>query len=133
VEMDELFYIIDMVSRTNNQSKSTFKSVPRIDDNGDIIFVDGIQRKSKEELIPVINQIYENIKLLDKIINNNDFYEAEAVASEIKRLSNEIDAEELKNYAFKIQLATRRGNLGKVIKYAIEIHHEFNTYKKSVL
>lgn len=133
VQMDELFYTIDILSRDNEQDKQVFNKTPGINENGEIIFIENIQRKSKEELVDIIHQIEENLKLLEDTIDGIDFYKIEEIADKIKKLSNEIDAEDLKNYAFKMQLATRRGNLGEVIKYVVEINQEFNIYKKSIL
>ncbi len=133
VQMEELFYIINMMSKTKEQSKFSLKSIPKIDSNGNIIFIENTKKISKEELISIINRIEDKIELLEETIKYNDFTEIEMTAHEIKNLSNEIDAEQLKNAAFKIELSTRRGSLGQTIKNIAHMMDEFDTYKKSVL
>lgn len=133
VQMEELFHIIDMMSKTKEQPKFSLKSIPKINSNGNIIFVEKAKRRPKEELIPIINQIENKIELLEEAIEYDDLAEIEMIAHEIKNLSNEIDAEQLKNAAFKIELSTRRGSLGQTIKNIAHMMDEFDTYKKSVL
>lgn len=132
VQMEELFYIIDAVSGTKGQIGLP-EGVPKIDDEGNIIFVRETNKRPKEELIPVICQMEDKIKSLEKALEYDNLAEIEVIAHGIKNLSNEIDAAQLKNAAFKIELSTRRGNLSQTIKNIANMMDEFDTYKKSVL
>lgn len=133
IQMEKLFYIIDIVSnKAGKQAEMVLNSIPKIDSSGNIIFVDSAKKISKEELVIVLDKIENRIGLLEEAIKYNDLSKIEVIAHEIKNISNEIDAEQLKNAAFKIELSTRRGSLSQTIKNIAHMMDEFDTYKKSV-
>ncbi|HZX21678.1 MAG TPA: PAS domain S-box protein [Clostridia bacterium] len=133
VQMEELFHVIDTVSGAKGRPRPLFKGVPKIDGDGNIIFATETGKRSGEELMSVICQIEDKIKLLENTLEYDDLMEIEAIAHGIKNLSNKIDAEQLKNAAFKIELSTRRGNLSQTIENIANMMDNFDIYKKSVL
>jgi hypothetical protein len=67
-----------------------------------------------------------------KETGRGDLSAIETTAHKIKELFNEIDAEEMKGMAFRIELDSRRGNLQKVMEYSARLHYEFEIYRKSI-
>jgi hypothetical protein len=56
----------------------------------------------------------------------------EYCANKLKVLLNQIEAEELKNTAFRIELSARRGDYEKVILYSSQIIKDYELLKKSI-
>ncbi|SNS13796.1 PAS/PAC sensor hybrid histidine kinase [Anaerovirgula multivorans] len=105
----------------------------RISEVGKVEFGDAIVENTKEEVLTVLEEIREVITKLEEILHLNNLALIEEVANKIKCLSNSIDADDLKREAFRIELAARRGNLQEAADYALQMRHEFETYKKSII
>jgi two-component system, sensor histidine kinase len=133
VRMEKLFSIIDKMLKVKSHSEQDFDFSVKLEDNGSLIFEDSFELKPSEVVLPIITQIEEHIIHLQKVIINKDLNVIENVAHKIKNLSSEINAEELKTKAFKIELACRRGNLFEVNSFTKQLKRKLNTYKKSVL
>lgn len=131
VKMDDLWSVIEKVVN-NKQCEKDFKEIPRISENGEIVFLNKVEERSTDELYPIINEIEVWIKELMKALDNNDLLSIEEISHNIKKIFNQIDAEELKRTAFKIELASRRENLKDALENSIKIGHQFETYKKSL-
>ena len=104
IDIQELFQAIDkMVELNNNTQINTAQ-----DSN-----YSATEFESPSEVIvdeeQVLNQIKQQIKLLKLAANSNNFLELEHVASSIKELASNIDADSLKKIAFKIVLNARKG------------------------
>lgn len=130
VKMEELFSIIEYVLE-KNYKEPNFDEVARLNEKGELIFINASELKSSAELSPIIHEAGGMIKILFKTLEDNDLDKIEAMAHNLKELFNKIDAEELKNQAFKIELAVRRGNLKAAIENSMELKFGFETYKKS--
>ncbi|MFZ5986041.1 MAG: PAS domain S-box protein [Bacillota bacterium] len=130
--IEELLCTIDRVSEFIGQPEADFIERAQIDENGEIILIDKVEARPNEEMLPIINRIGECIEELGKVIVSNNLRCIEEIAHSVKNLANQIDAEELKSQAFKIELAARRGNLHEAVKYAMQIGREFETFKKSL-
>lgn len=105
----------------------------RISEVGKVEFGDAIVENTKEEVLTVLEEIREVITELEEILRLNNLALIEEAANKIKCLSNSIDADDLKREAFRIELAARRGNLQETVDYALQMRHEFETYKKSII
>ncbi|MCT4607543.1 MAG: ATP-binding protein [Marinisporobacter sp.] len=79
----------------------------------------------KEEQEKAFNEIKAHMQKLEEYIENNKLLSIEKIAEKIKNLSDQLDLDELKSIAFKIQLAVRREDFDKAIIYALESIHEF--------
>lgn len=130
VKMEELFNIIECVLETNRQPFN-FNEVPRLNEKGELIFVHPSKLKTPEVLSSAIHEADEMIKLLFRSLEENDLDKIEITAHRLKEFFNQNDLEELKNHAFKIELAVRRGNLKAAVENAIELRFGLETYKKS--
>lgn len=74
--------------------------------------------RSSSQFVALITQ------LLD-LIADNDLQAIERTAHQLKKLANKHDVEELKILAFKVELASRRGDLQTVIETILKLNEEF--------
>ncbi len=131
VPMEELFDTIEKVCETAGNTGVT--TSPKLDKNGDLVYIIEITPKTKEELQPIITEVDKLLVRLSEGLSRGDLTIVAEIAHNIKELFNEADAEEMKRLAFKIELDLRRGDWQKVINSATKLQHEYETYKKSVL
>ncbi|KLU66588.1 sensory/regulatory protein RpfC [Desulfosporosinus acididurans] len=75
--------------------------------------------------IRISSQLVALITQLLDLIANNDLPAIERTAHQLKKLANKHDAEELKILAFKVELASRRGDLQTVIETILKLNEEF--------
>ena len=130
VKMEELFSVIEYVLGTNRQ-EFNFNEVPKLNEKGELVFVQPSELKSPEVLTSIIHEADEMIKILFRSLEVNNLDQIEIAAHNLKEFFNQIDAEELKNQAFKIELAVRRGNLKAAVENSMELRFGLETYKKS--
>lgn len=134
IKMEQLFNKINQVVSNNNKVKKQHNIMSNIKlaKDGSIIIQEEKEMEFQESDIHIFNEIYEKIKQLKTVIAKNDFSGIEKIAHNIKKLSNEINAEELKSKAFKIELASRRGDLKEVIENLLSIVSALETYIRFV-
>jgi PAS domain S-box-containing protein len=130
VGMDALFAVIDRVCESGGEA--AFSERARLGENGELVFLRDAPSRSKEELLPIVEEVTEYVRILLKETGRGDLSAIETTAHKIKELFNEIDAEEMKGMAFRIELDSRRGNLQKVMEYSARLHYEFEIYRKSI-
>ena len=131
VKMEDLFIVIDQIV-AKRRSEPNFNEMPRLDENGELIFLNHVKMKSLEVLAPIVSEIGSDIKELERHVDNQDLDQVERIAHSMKELFSEIDAEELKGTAFKIELGARRGNFKEVLEISMQIKQEFETFKRSL-
>jgi len=96
------------------------------------------KNKEKEQLTfgqdkqYLLQEISESIKNLIDFLDSGDLFIIQIIARKIKNYFIEIQAEELKDLTFRIELAARRGNLEETVAYAMQISYEFKTFRKSI-
>jgi HPt (histidine-containing phosphotransfer) domain-containing protein len=131
VKMDELLFFIDkaVLYRDTNID---YHEIPLINENGELVFVSKSSAKSLPELVPVISQLDFMINNLMKAISTNNYYEAEDKIHQIKTLFDKIEAQELKDIAFKIELSARRGNYNEIYDNTLQMMDKFIILKKSI-
>lgn len=133
IKMEQLFNIINKVlDDKQEKNQYDFMNNIKLGEDGNIIILDDKRTNFQESDIPIFNQIYEKIRELKNVIAKNDFEGIEAIAHDIKKLSDQINAEELKGKAFKIELASRRGDLKEVIENLLSIVNALETYVKFI-
>ncbi|WP_341876361.1 ATP-binding protein [Defluviitalea saccharophila] len=130
VKMEELFSVIKYVLETNRR-EFNFNEIPKLNEKGELVFVQPSELKSPEVLTSIIHEADEMIKILFRSLEDNNLEQIEIAAHNLKEFFNQIDAEELKNQAFKIELAVRRGNLKAAVENSMELSFGLETYKKS--
>lgn len=132
VNINELFSIIDGLKENKNKDYPEFNERIHIGEDGELVFSNEAGKNEQETLIPVICEIDTIIKQLSKDMLDDDVNAIEEKAHKIKELFGSIDATELKDRAFKIELAARRGNIKEAISCSIQLGQGFETFKKSV-
>ncbi|PYG84349.1 hypothetical protein LY28_03612 [Ruminiclostridium sufflavum DSM 19573] len=135
IKIDELRAILEKAHEFKMQAKIDINKEARITDEGDILFIE----KDKdiclniEENYTVIEKMECYIKEFSKInIDKNCLGDFESIAHKIKILAIQIDAEAIKNAAFKAELAARRENLREVVDYVVQIQHELEHHKEFI-
>ncbi len=132
VDMNKLLEIVENLLKANNEIKvNQFQNI-RLGADRELVFE---EKKSIpiEEIKSQISKISENMELLKKESSHNNLIMTEQISGVIKHQCNEINADEIKSIAFKIQLASRRGDLLEVIKNTIVITEKFKVLKRTVL
>lgn len=80
----------------------------------------------KKVITKIVDEIYEQVTALKIAVENKLMNNIENGAHLIKEKAGEIQKTELKNKAFKIELAIRKGNLNEVITLVEELEKELS-------
>ena len=118
IEMIELYKVLESVIYKNQAPQVPDKVL--IDNNGQIIFVNN-KTLTDHYCDEFIMELTEAIKMMELAIENDDIMKIENLAHDIKLKSGELDAIEMKDKAFRIELAARRGNLEEAVIYINEL------------
>lgn len=127
IQMNELFYTIDKMTISADKNKGIQLNKVVLTEDGEIQFTNSKIEKDNRNILPSLNEISENIKSIEAAITNNDLMATENIAHIIKVISNEIDAWEMKDTAFKIELSARRGNLKEAMLHVNNLKSEIKT------
>lgn len=89
--------------------------------------------KKINKTLKINTEALKEIELRIRMLNNKagllDFGNIEKIADEIKAISNRNEIMDIKNTAFKIELALRRGNESEAMKYIVQMNKEFGAYQ----
>jgi PAS domain S-box-containing protein len=131
VKLEELFSKLEKVTiqarKQNDVDKICFNNF------GEMVLVDSNKLLIDEEAIYKVNLISNSIEELEQAILAKDIKQIERLSSLIKKLSDSINAYELKSSAFRIELAARRGNSEEILNQVRQIKKDFDILKKTVL
>ncbi|AFM40688.1 PAS/PAC sensor hybrid histidine kinase [Desulfosporosinus acidiphilus SJ4] len=131
IKMDELFRVLDSVVNRSDPENKQFNAQIKISESGKIVNYnpDLSLRDDKTSIDKnyIIQEISQDIMDLNTGIALNDFSLIEQIAHKIKNASQQIDADNLKTLAFKIELAARKENIKDVIKYIQGVKREFES------
>ncbi len=126
IQMEALFNIIEQL--TKNKLVGTPDYV-KMTEEGDIVF----RFDKSDPTIPqdpmALKELTKYIDLIDPEAESDDIVRIEAIAKDIKKAASKIDAIDIKDLAFKIELAARRGSLTEVKNYIEMILEEFQLYR----
>ncbi|MDF2486007.1 MAG: arcB1 [Herbinix sp.] len=131
IKMDDLHQMINNVIAKVNGTDD-YSERPVINDKGELEFIYNANVKTSEELWKVVTQADKLLNELVIMVMNNNYNEVEEAIHTIKELFGEMEAQELKDAAFKIELSVRKGKyqtLWEDINYLII---QFDTFKKSI-
>ncbi|HWQ30671.1 MAG TPA: ATP-binding protein, partial [Negativicutes bacterium] len=132
VNIKELFSIIDELKENKNKDYPEYNERIHIGEDGELVFSHEKVENEQEALIPVMGEIDTIIMQLSEDLLEDDLNAIEEKAHKIKELFGSIDAIELKDLAFKIELAARRGNIKEAVRCSIQLGQGFETFKKSM-
>lgn len=128
IQMEELFFVLEQL--TFKITDMTPNNV-HLSENGEVIYTYHQPNKTMDIHPNLLEKIALEISHLKAENEWDNICNIEGAAREIKKLSNEMDAIDLKDTAFKIELAARRGNITE-IKHNIErLDDEFKIYQNS--
>ena len=133
IRMSELFYTLDTVISTHENGGGSLTDRVEIGENGEVTFIEKGHYKPDEHIYFVLSEVAEYIKEIESAMENGNLVAMGKIAHDIKSVCNEIDADELKYAAFKIELAVRRGNWEDVSEYVRKLSHKFKAFKESIL
>jgi len=129
VQMKELFEKIELFSpRDRHAEIAAIRSI-QVNDNGEIVYV-----SAAADPLTGNSSALAGIESLIAAIDETAIQDSnlmEGIAHQIKGLANEIGSDELKNAAFKAELAARRGNLSEAIKHVRHVSRLCETYKNT--
>jgi len=130
VNMNELVSVINSVLEINRLAPG-FTEVPKLTEDGELVFLNTIETRAYEQLSPITNKVEGKLNELARMLAANKSDKTEDTAHTLKEFFNEIGAEEMKDIAFKIELAARRNNLKDGLINFNLLKLVFDKYKKS--
>ena len=130
-QMSELFKVIEKSLEHASDNVSAYE-VPLNSKPVDITEVDKYIMSCVHEIKPVIDEISRAIYKLKLMLKDGTFPEIEEVAHDIKSLASSISADKIKNHAFRIELAVRRGNQLEADRLCKELEEIFTKYSKII-
>lgn len=132
IQMDELFSMLEQVSNSKDGLVQHVPEKIELSENGEIAFVEKRPVSSQKDIEPVLDEISRLIVAINDAFENFDLEITEEKAHRIKVLSNEIDEGSLKDAAFKVELAARRGNRKEAYEYINSIKNEFKICMEAI-
>ena len=133
MKIKDLLAIIERVPELKRPAGLEINEKVKINENGDIVFVNENEENKKELLLPVVDQINKFIGMFGELNIKDDLSAFEEIAHNIKELASRIDADTIKNAAFKIELAARRGDMRDVVRGVMNTECLFETYKNTIM
>lgn len=133
INLNELFSTIERMTIIADIDKETQLNKIILTKDGEVQFANHKEIKSQSQILPVLKEIIENVKSIELAIEKNDLMMTEYLAHIIKIKANEIDAWEMKDTAFKIELSARRGNLKEAMIQVNIIRSEVKTLSETNL
>lgn len=106
IDLNQLLHVIDQIVQTDSQSDRLTKPLAVLYSQ-----TEDFQLISEEERNVIFEQIRLDAEVLKKGVDERKTEMIESIAHEIKEKASIIDRAYLKDLAFKIELAARRGNL----------------------
>ena len=137
VKMDELLFLIDKVA-AKQTIEENYNEIPIIDENGEITFINYDTMKSidefnaTDELKSTVDQLNRLMNDMSNLVFNDKYFGIEELVHRIKDLLSRIDAYEIKDTAFKIELLARRGNYNEIRETTNQMLYKFETLKKTL-
>lgn len=131
VNMNELFDTIEGLSSKYSQNASFVPDKAAISKEGNVVYESGKKQPHGNKLTQALHKIADEIKDMQAALENCDLTVVENRAHNIKTLANDIDAIELKDTAFKIELAARRGNIDDALANMKHLELELSIYNNS--
>lgn len=130
IKMEELYQKLDNIDVTG-MTHADLQGVT-LRNNGELIFVDKGHTPEKDKIRISINEISGLLIELEQAVDNNNVAWIEKLSHKIKEYANSIDAYELKNSAFKVELAARRGQVQETLVSILQLRYDFETFKKTI-
>jgi response regulator RpfG family c-di-GMP phosphodiesterase len=131
IKIEELQQLINTVLIRDNGS-ADFNEIPVINSNGEVEFIPYTATKPNKDLKATITGIDMLLNELVILAMNNSYMEVEDIIHSIKEHLGKIDAGELKDAAFKIELSARKGKYQTLREDTNHLIFQFETLKKEL-
>lgn len=120
IQMNILFGVLNKIGSLNTKQKpvESYSDYLRETDNNSV----GI---SKEDLKEYVDKLAFIIGELEVAVRQNNLLVIERLAHDIKLLAIDIEDDELKDYAFRVELASRRGDISESYESTKKIRSHF--------
>jgi PAS domain S-box-containing protein len=132
IKIEELQQLINSVLEKNSSS-ADFYEIPVINSNGEVEFITQIGTNSNENLAEILMEIDKLLNELVILAMNNSYMQVEDIIHSIKEHFGKMDAGELKDAAFKIELSARKGKYQTLLEDINNLIFQFDTLKKELL
>lgn len=113
-------------------AKSDKHSRVRLGDDGEIVFDKARKLADQEDISNELDELGHILQELQAIIRENRFPLLERTAHRVKEAALRINADELRDLAFKTELAARKCEWDLTINYCLKMIEEFNNLFKGV-
>jgi PAS domain S-box len=133
IDMNNLFYQIEKATAVSDKSQLPIPDSVSLTENGDILFTKKTIQPSENNTSQLITELFHQVYKMNQALQNDDLMKMETIAHDIKNLSSEFDSIEMKDIAFKIELAARRGNLEAAKDNIKRMKSEFQILSNKVL
>lgn len=131
IKIEELAYLMDcLIAKVSG--KDDFSEIPVINEQGELEFITNSVIRYGSDLKNSLTQADQRLNDLVVAARNNNYLEVEEIIHSVKELFGEMDASELKDAAFKIELNARKG---KYLTLWEDIHSmifQFEKLKNSI-
>lgn len=125
IHMDDLFQVLDKVT---SKSFSELPNSVYLTEDGEVRFTFDKANHTMRTNQDSFMELLKNIDLLIYESECDNLLRIEAIAKTIKDIASNLDVVDIKETAFKIELAARRSNLVDVKKYIERISYEYKLY-----
>jgi len=132
IKMETMLKLIQSVNKVYSAQKFTESTDVYIDAGGNVVLPANSVKINNEELFTKINKIEILVKQLLDGISNLAPEALEELAHKIKNIANDIGAEGVKTFAFKMELEIRKGQFNESKNYLLTLISEFETLKKTL-
>ncbi len=132
IDMNELFYTIESTTQLQEKFDSTALDSVYFKERDDLQDTTKPLNQSYLNVTQTMRDICKNLKTLELAMEKDDLIVIEDIAHELKMQFNEMESTEMKDIAFKIELAARRGNLDEARKNSKKVISDFEILRNDL-
>lgn len=132
IKVEKLVYAIEKMIAEKQKNTNLDNFGISFNENGEVLISEKKKNENTLHDESEIRKLSEAIDLLNNKIKNGELTSFETLANRIKSLASELEIEDLKTIAFKIELDARRGDYDEAVKKAHGLSEIFEVFKKTV-
>jgi PAS domain S-box-containing protein len=130
VTMDKLISAVNKASEVKIRKQDIHDLSICLKEDGEIIVEQCTIQRLRRVDISIINRMMQTIISLEEACKSGDINLVERLAHHIKTECSKIDADTVKNAAFRVELAARRGDVEEILQTIKKLHGEYEIFKK---
>ncbi len=132
VDMNQLFQVIENTTQLQEKFDALSLVSAYFQEKNPLQGIRNEHNQPYLNIAKMMQDIHKNIKTLDFAMKKDNLIAIEEIAHELKTQFNEMESTKMKDIAFKIELAARRGNLEEAIKNSKEVISEFEILRNNL-